>query len=88
MVQGEPLDVTTSLSYYAYKVQFQNFDIGYASALVMAQFFVMFGMGLSVIQIRKYLERRRRYGLARSSPPAPAPMARGLRSESISILGI
>jgi ABC-type sugar transport system permease subunit len=58
MVQGGPLDATTSLAYYAYKVAFDDFDIGYASAITMAQFFVMLAIALTVLQIRKVIKKR------------------------------
>jgi multiple sugar transport system permease protein len=58
MVQGGPLDATTSLAYYAYKVAFNDFDIGYASAITMAQFFVMLAIALTVLQIRKVIKKR------------------------------
>lgn len=58
MVQGGPLDATTSLAYYAYKVAFEQFEIGYASALTMAQFFIMATIALIVIRVRKFLKAR------------------------------
>jgi multiple sugar transport system permease protein len=58
MVQGGPLDATTSLAYYAYKVAFEDFDIGYASALTMAQFFIMAAIALIIIRVRKVRKAR------------------------------
>jgi multiple sugar transport system permease protein len=58
MTEGGPLDATTSLAYYAYKVAFRDFEIGYASAITMAQFFVMLAIALTVIQIRKVIKKR------------------------------
>lgn len=58
MVQGGPLDATTSLAYYAYKIAFEQFEIGYASALTMAQFFIMATIGLIIIKIRKRIKEQ------------------------------
>ena len=58
MVQGGPLDATTSLAYYAYKVAFEQFEIGYSSAIVMAQFFVFLSVALIVLRIRKSIRAR------------------------------
>jgi len=58
MTEGGPLDATTSLAYYAYKVAFRDFEIGYASAITMAQFFIMLAIGLIVLQIRKIMKKR------------------------------
>jgi ABC-type sugar transport system permease subunit len=58
MVQGGPLDATTSLAYYAYKVAFEQFEIGYSSAIVMAQFFVFLSIALIVLRIRKSIRAR------------------------------
>ena len=58
MTQGGPLDATTSLAYYAYKVAFSDFEIGYASAITMAQFFVMLAIALIVVQVRKIAKKR------------------------------
>ena len=58
MVQGGPLDATTSLAYYAYKVAFEQFEIGYASAIVMAQFIVFLAVALTALKIRKIIKAR------------------------------
>ena len=54
MVQGGPLDSTTSLAYYAYKVAFEQFEIGYSAALVMLQFFVLMSIVVPIALVRKY----------------------------------
>ena len=54
MVQGGPLDATTSLAYYAYKMAFEQFEVGYSAALVMVQFFALLIVALPVIQFRRY----------------------------------
>lgn len=54
MVQGGPLDSTTSLAYYAYKVAFEQFEIGYSAALVMLQFFVLLSIVVPIALVRKY----------------------------------
>ena len=54
MVQGGPLDSTTSLAYYAYKVAFEQFEIGYSAALVMLQFFVLMSIVVPIAIVRKY----------------------------------
>ena len=54
MVQGGPLDSTTSLAYYAYKVAFEQFEVGYSSALVMLQFFVLMSIVVPIALVRKY----------------------------------
>jgi ABC-type sugar transport system permease subunit len=54
MVQGGPLDSTTSLAYYAYKVAFEQFEVGYSAALVMLQFFVLLSIVLPITLVRKY----------------------------------
>ncbi|MEY2798489.1 MAG: hypothetical protein RIS22_755 [Actinomycetota bacterium] len=60
MVQGGPLDSTTSLAYYAYKMAFEQFEVGYSAALVMVQFFALLAVALPIIQIRKYRRVRGR----------------------------
>ena len=54
MVQGGPLDSTTSLAYYAYKVAFEQFEVGYSAALVMVQFFAIFSVVVPIALVRKY----------------------------------
>jgi ABC-type sugar transport system permease subunit len=54
MVQGGPLDSTTSLAYYAYKVAFEQFEVGYSAALVMLQFFVLMSVVVPIALVRKY----------------------------------
>lgn len=54
MVQGGPLDSTTSLAYYAYKVAFEQFEVGYSAALVMLQFFVLMCFVVPIALVRKY----------------------------------
>lgn len=54
MVQGGPLDATTSLAYYAYKMAFEQFEVGYSAALVMVQFFALLVVALPIMQFRKY----------------------------------
>ena len=54
MVQGGPLASTTSLAYYAYKVAFEQFEIGYSAALVMLQFFVLMSIVVPIALVRKY----------------------------------
>jgi len=58
MVQGGPLDSTTSLAYYAYKMAFEQFEVGYSAALVMVQFFALLLVALPIIQFRKYRRAR------------------------------
>ena len=54
MVQGGPIDSTTSLAYYAYKVAFEQFEVGYSAALVMLQFFVLMSVVVPIALVRKY----------------------------------
>jgi ABC-type sugar transport system permease subunit len=54
MVQGGPIDSTTSLAYYAYKVAFEQFEVGYSAALVMLQFFVLMSIVVPIALVRKY----------------------------------
>jgi ABC-type sugar transport system permease subunit len=54
MVQGGPIDSTTSLAYYAYKVAFEQFEVGYSAALVMLQFFVLLSIVVPIALVRKY----------------------------------
>jgi len=54
MVQGGPIDSTTSLAYYAYKVAFEQFEVGYSAALVMLQFFVVVSVVVPIALVRKY----------------------------------
>lgn len=54
MVQGGPLDSTTSLAYYAYKVAFEQFEVGYSAALVMLQFFALLSIVVPIALARKY----------------------------------
>ena len=56
MTQGGPLDATTSLGYYAYKVAFDQFEIGYSAAIIMVQFLFFLIIALIVIAIRKRLK--------------------------------
>lgn len=53
MTQGGPLDATTSLGYYAYKVAFDQFEIGYSAAIIMVQFLIFLIIALIAIAIRK-----------------------------------
>lgn len=63
MTDGGPLNVTTSMSLYAYKVAFQQSNIGYAAALSMLQFLVLLVLvGISWVVVRR---RRRRQGVTR-----------------------
>jgi ABC-type sugar transport system permease subunit len=59
MVQGGPIDSTTSLAYYAYKVAFEQFEVGYSAALVMLQFFVLLSVVLAIALVRKYRKAKR-----------------------------
>ena len=58
MVQGGPLDATTSLAYYAYKMAFEQFEVGYSAALVMVQFFALLIVALPIIQFRRYRRKK------------------------------
>ena len=40
------------------KLHFEQFEIGYASAIVMAQFIVFLGVALTILQIRKIMRAR------------------------------
>jgi multiple sugar transport system permease protein len=57
MTAGGPLDSTTSMSLYAYKVAFEQSDIGYASVVSMVQFVLLLVIVAAVWMV---LRRRRR----------------------------
>jgi multiple sugar transport system permease protein len=48
MTQGGPLGVTTTIVYYLYQQAFQQFNMGYGSALAIVLFFII--LGLTLIQ--------------------------------------
>lgn len=46
MTQGGPLGVTTTIVYYLYQQAFQQFNMGYGSALAIVLFFIILGLTL------------------------------------------
>lgn len=48
MTQGGPAGTTTTISYYIYRKAFEEFEIGYASAIAWVLFIVVFAMTLAV----------------------------------------
>jgi multiple sugar transport system permease protein len=55
MTYGGPLDATTSMSFYAYRQAFELGKMGYASAISMAQFFVLLAIvGIVALVIRRW----------------------------------
>jgi multiple sugar transport system permease protein len=48
MTQGGPAGTTTTISYYIYRKAFEEFEIGYASAISWALFIVVFAATLTV----------------------------------------
>lgn len=58
MTDGGPLNSTTSLSLYAYKVAFENSEVGYASVLCTFQLVVILGViGLGLLATRRWRSR-------------------------------
>jgi multiple sugar transport system permease protein len=59
MTHGGPLDATTSISFYAYRQAFELGNMGFASAISMAQFFALLAIVATVAATIRRLGRPR-----------------------------
>jgi multiple sugar transport system permease protein len=56
--QGGPMGETTTLVMYIYQTSFQNFNLGYGSALSFALFIIMFVLSLMQLRVFTRVEQR------------------------------